>query len=148
MKRSILIFLPFLLISCTEQIPENFITHGPLLGRLDSESIGIWARTIKPGNFYVEYGTDQDRLNLRSKDAVTLIENDNAGWIGIKGLNPGTKYYYRLVPGNDDLHSGHFKTLPDNEMYRNDSLNPEGLFNFSFEFGCGNNSRNHGCALC
>jgi len=145
MKRSILLVLSFLLISCTEQTSENFITHGPLLGRLDSESIGIWARTAEPGNFYVEYGTDQARLNLRSEDAVTLIEHDNAGWISIKGLNPGTKYYYRLVPGNDDLHSGHFKTLPDNEMYRNDSLNPEGLFNFSFEFACGNNqNKGHG----
>ena len=34
---------------------------------------------------------------------------------------------------------GSFRTLPDSEEYIDSELNPQGLFNFSFEFACGNN---------
>ena len=32
------------------------ITHGPMLGHVTAESISIWARTSKPGQFHVHYG--------------------------------------------------------------------------------------------
>ena len=51
----------------------------------------------------------------------------------------GQTYWYRLVPGDESVHSGTFTTLPDTEMCRDEHLNPGGLFNFSFEFACGNN---------
>ena len=35
--------------------------------------------------------------------------------------------------------SGSFRTLRDGEALKNVELNPRGLFNFKFEFGCGNN---------
>ena len=30
-------------------IDENMITHGPILGRLSSTGIGVWARTLQDG---------------------------------------------------------------------------------------------------
>ena len=36
---------------------ELHITHGPILGRLDTHHIGIWARTSRPGTFRVRYGS-------------------------------------------------------------------------------------------
>jgi alkaline phosphatase D len=146
MKNTTIILFVLLLASCTRTSEKSIITHGPLLGRLGSESIGIWARTAIPGEFYVEYGTDPSRLDMKSSTVQTLLEKDNTAWILIEGLTPGTKYDYRLVPGSDAFHSGHFRTLPDDDMYRNDSLNPRGLFNFSFEFACGNN-QNEGSGL-
>jgi hypothetical protein len=40
--------------SCERPTEKITITHGPLLGRLDSGSIGIWARTAEPGTIHVE----------------------------------------------------------------------------------------------
>ncbi len=36
------------------------------------------------------------------------------------------------------LRGGSFHTLPDAEDVRDPEYNPKGLFNFSFEFACGN----------
>jgi len=58
-------------------------------------------------------------------------------------LEPNTKYSYQVVPvGSESMpvrQDGSFRTLPDPEAFRNDEHNPLGLFNFSFEFGTGNN---------
>ena len=35
----------------------NHITHGPILGRISSHGVGIWARTLRTGHFVVRYGT-------------------------------------------------------------------------------------------
>ena len=31
------------------------ITHGPMLGRLSSDGVGVWARTSRPDSFQVRY---------------------------------------------------------------------------------------------
>ena len=119
------------------------ITHGPILGRLGSTEIGVWARTRRPGEFSVRYGTDPDRLNRQSPAARTALDRDNASWVHITGLAPDTRYYYEVKgdPGprsRADLR-GDFRTLPDRTTRLHPQHNPEGLFNFSFEYGCGNN---------
>jgi hypothetical protein len=55
-------------------------------------------------------------------------------------LKPGTNYHYVVVTGDNETVSslpGHFRTLPHADDFRSDR-NPKGLFNFSFEFACGN----------
>lgn len=119
-----------------------YFTHGPMLGRLGSESIAIWARTAQPGQFAVRYGTSPDQLDQLSPVTQTPLADDNTGWIELKNLNPATRYYYVLViPGVVERsgRSGTFRTLPSSEAMRDAQLNPRGLFNFSFEFACGNN---------
>ncbi len=120
----------------------NSITHGPILGRVSSDGIGIWARTRRAGSFVVEYGTNPKRLDRKTDPVATANERDNTGWVHITGLAANTKYYYNLsIPG--DLgragRSGSFRTLPDANDYRHPELNPDGRFNFSFEYACGNN---------
>ncbi len=111
------------------------ITHGPVLGRPSTSGIGVWARTNKPAEFYVFYGTSPDALSQRSAAVVTRVERDNTGWIALDGLKPDTRYYY-AVGFDNNWHlpelSGSFRTLPSRERYRNPRHNPEGLFNFSF----------------
>ena len=117
------------------------ITHGPVLGHPGSRSMGIWALINIPGSFQVRYGRDPDKLESVSRSVVTTLDRDNTGWILIQGLNPGTPYFYRVSTiddgGRDDL-SGSFRTLPEASMFENSSVNNEGLFNFKFEFACGN----------
>ena len=123
------------------------ITHGPMLGRLSSDGVGVWARTSRPASFQVRYGADLDaQLDQVSEPAETTLDHDNTGWVHITGLASHTKYYYELVlpeagprqPGARQL-NGSFHTLPNADDYRHAEHNPDGLFNFRFEFACGNN---------
>jgi phosphodiesterase/alkaline phosphatase D-like protein len=135
--------LSILLFQLSTQLlySEVKITHGPVLGRPGISSMGVWARTNVPSSFWVMYGTDPEKLEMISDSVATKLERDNTGWILIEGLRPGTVYYYAVYTsddqGRDDL-SGSFRTLPEASNYIDSSANPEGLFNYKFEFGCGN----------
>ena len=93
------------------------ISHGPTLGRLGAHEIGVWARTFRPGTFWVRYGVNPDNLDKLSDPVTTTIEHDNTGWVHIKNLKANTKYYYALTVkgGNATMlnRSGSFRTLPD-----------------------------------
>ncbi len=118
-----------------------FITHGPILGRPGSTQMGVWARTSKPGKFRVIYDQRPDDLKLSSPSVETTLARDNTGWVLIENLNPDTKYYFAVVTGDEvpmPRNRGSFRTLPAADHIRNPKYNPEGLFNFSFEVGCGN----------
>lgn len=120
---------------------ECSITHGPILGRLGADRIGVWARTSKPGTFRVRYGKSPDRLDLVSRPGATRLANDNTGWVLITGLESNTRYFYKVVvdeSADASQPDGSFRTLPSPDDYRDPRRNPRGLFNFSFEFGCGN----------
>ncbi len=118
-----------------------WITHGPILGRLSAHGVGVWARTADSKPFQVEYGQTSENLDQLSTVVSPALERDNTGWVQIDGLRPDTKYFYQLVvPGTSrpqsSIHS--FKTLPHPADVRDPEYNPDGLFNFSFEFACGN----------
>ncbi len=120
----------------------NHFTHGAILGRLSAHGIGVWARTARPGAFAVKYGTAPDRLDQKTKPIPTSLDHDNTGWTHITGLKAGTKHYYELYfPKTNGIsgRTGSFRTLPDPKELVDPKLNPRGLFNFSFEFACGNN---------
>ena len=141
--RSLTTLLLFIAVSqsCADQDPPHF-THGPVLGRLGTDGIGVWARTSRPASFQVRYGLAADKMDQMADAGPTQLEHDNTGWIHIKGLKPNTKYHYELVvPGVTTRtgRGGSFRTLPRTSDYVDEELNPRGLFNFSFEFACGNN---------
>ncbi len=126
--------------SMAQQFPH--FTHGPILGRLSEHGIGVWARTEQPREFRVRYGESADALTRTSPVVKTRLENDNTGWVHIQGLQANTRYYYTLeIPGAATAthRRGTFRTLPESKDFVDDKLNPKGLFNFSFEYGCGNN---------
>ncbi len=118
------------------------LTHGPILGRLAADEIGIWGRTSEPGSFRVRFGTGVDDLDQLSDPAQTRLREDNTGWVHLRSLQPDTKYYYQILPEGAQTSraewSGSFRTLPSSEKVRDAKHNPRGLFNFSFEFACGN----------
>lgn len=121
---------------------EDHFTHGPILGRLSDDGIGIWARTVRPMTFCVRYGVAPDKLDQMSRPVETHVEHDNTGWVHVTGLKGDTKYYYELVlPSVKGTtgRRGSFRTLPRSKDYVDPEVNPRGLFNFSFEFACGNN---------
>ena len=125
------------------------ITHGPVLGRLGQDHIGVWARTSRPGEFYVFYGTEPGELTSKAS-ATTALADDNTGWVQIDGLAPGTKYHYEIgvgdAPAGMEERSGSFHTLPDGDGMMSE-FNPDGRFNFRFEFACGNNQNPSGSPI-
>ena len=132
-----------LLLALAAALPAAEITHGPMLGRLTSTSVAVWARTARPAEFQVRYGTNPTDLSETSAPVRTLVENDNTGFVEIRGLEPHTTYYYQVAGERGEREptalQGSFRTLADPNTFRHPRLNPEGLFNFSFEFACGNN---------
>ena len=116
------------------------ISHGPMLGRPTSHSMRIWARTSSPASFHVRFGTQADRLDQMSPAVLTKLDDDCTGYVSLEQLKPGTRYFYEVRAGRQRSGpGGSFRTLPDARQFRNKELNPKGLFNFRFEFACGNN---------
>ena len=125
------------------------ITHGPVLGRVGTNHIGVWARTSRPSAFHVFYGDAPDRLTSTAT-AQTDLANDNTGWALIEGLAADTKYFYEVgmggAPSGDAERSGAFHTLPDAAALKSEH-NPQGRYNFRFEFACGNNQNPSGSPI-
>lgn len=121
---------------------EQSVTHGPILGRVSTNSVGVWARTAESGSFRVKYGTSPENMTAMTDEFKTELADDNTGWGEITGLQPNTKYWYEIVipdQGGRTHKGGYFRTMPDSKDYQHEELNPHGLFNFKFEYACGNN---------
>lgn len=118
------------------------ITHGPMLGRLGENSVGVWARTSLPGTVRVFYGRSAETLR-QSISIDTSWDRDNTGWGVIDGLESDADFYYEITTATQAQHdpdlSGTFHTLPAQPDRYHPTLNPEGLFNVRFEYACGNN---------
>jgi len=113
------------------------LSHGPMLGRPTANSMRVWGRTSGPASLAFRYGNSADKLDQRSAEVATKLENDCTGSVDLPGLEPGTRYHYQaVVDGKLSGPAGTFRTLPAADKTK---LNPEGLFNFRFEFACGNN---------
>ena len=128
-----------------ESPPSDF-THGPILGRLSSDGVGVWARTARPSEFLVRYGAVRDQLTSTSDTVETTVDHDNTAWVHLTGLKSNTKYFYELAMADSGTagQGGSFHTLPSSGDVANPEHNPKGLFNFRFEFACGNNQRTGG----
>jgi hypothetical protein len=57
------------------QAQPGMITHGPLLGHVTKDTIHIWGRTARPGEFRVRYGTDPNRLDQLSEAQKTTYDH-------------------------------------------------------------------------
>ncbi|HBM79074.1 MAG TPA: alkaline phosphatase, partial [Verrucomicrobiales bacterium] len=117
------------------------VTEGPLLGRPAPDSMSLWVRTERQGEVTVFYGKEAGKLNLSTSLTTRGPEHDYTGLLTIDNLSPNTRYHYRIA---DHQLQGSFRTMPSAKDYRNATGNPEGLFNFRFEFACGNNPKGGG----
>ena len=121
------------------------LTHGPILGHVTSNSIRIWGRTSSPAHLAVRYGSSANRLDHLSSATKTDFHHDLTGMVSLRNLKPDTKYHYKLVVNDRDSNLiGSFRTLPEPRERQDPIHNPRGLFNFSFEFACGNNQNPRG----
>lgn len=140
MKSLLLLLLPCLLIAAEDDYRTNHVTHGPMLGLVTENSVKVWARTQKAGEFTVRYGVDAAHLDQSSGVVKTTAEHDYTGWITLEGLKPQTMVHYQIYIGAlPSGPAGSFLTLPSADAHREATHNPRGLFNFRFQFGsCAN----------
>ena len=125
------------------------ISHGPILGRPGSDTMSVWARTNIPAGFTVRYGTETWAMDQEAGTAeATKLKNDCTAVVTLKNLEPGTTYYYEVSADDSDYppKKGSFRTWKSSAGVADPKLNPEGLFNFKFEFACGNNPKPEGGA--
>ncbi len=124
----------------------NHVTHGPMLGQVTEDSVKVWARTNKAGEYTVRYGTDPARLDQVSSVVTTSVDRDHTGSVRLQGLQPQTLYHYQIYIGNvPSGPAGSFRTLPSADAHREPTHNPRGLFNFRFQFGsCANQNPKSG----
>jgi phosphodiesterase/alkaline phosphatase D-like protein len=108
------------------------VTHGPFLGHVSETEVWVWGRTARSGPLRVRYGVSPGNLDQVSATVATQLDHDNAAWIKLTGLTPGTRYHYRLDGGGE---VGTFQTVPSADQVRDAETNPRGLFNFRFAFG-------------
>ena len=90
----VLVLLSFLILAACQSQPEGPVgplTHGPLLGRQTTDSITVWARTEREGQFHVRYSTEPDKFTAKSGIAKTNIDHDNTGTVTLKSLKHSTK---------------------------------------------------------
>uniref|UniRef100_UPI00356961F8 alkaline phosphatase D family protein n=1 Tax=Stieleria sp. TaxID=2795976 RepID=UPI00356961F8 len=122
------------------------LTHGPMLGQPTATSMRVWARTSDPGQFEVHYGTAAGAMDSVSEPGETTIGHDNTGVVDLVGLSSDTRYHYQVwVNGRPHGLPGSFRTLPSADQSRNETYNPDGLFNFRFQIGsCANQNPLHG----
>ncbi len=149
MRRSSQFALLLLLTLATTVHAERdpiWLTHGPMLGHVTSDSVIVWGRTSDAGEFTVRFGELAAKLEQSSEPTKTTIEHDNTASVKLSSLKPDTRYHYQLWV-NDRPHGlpGTFRTLPSADESRNAEHNPRGLFNFRFEIGsCANQNPLHG----
>ncbi|WDI41922.1 alkaline phosphatase D family protein [Bremerella sp. P1] len=88
---------------------------GPMVGHVSHVDANIWFRPTTPGKYSLqvlqEEGTEERIIHAEAK-----LENDNCLTWHVAGLQPGTKYQYKVSGPNRPLVSGkeyYFDTAPD-----------------------------------
>lgn len=107
---------------------EIEITNSVAVGGVTSNSARFWVRTSIPASINIEVSEDQSfSSSIKGNEQETTVEKGNADIIDVNGLNNDTKYYYRVISGDQlvDETERSFWTFPL------ESSKP----NFAFAFG-------------
>jgi alkaline phosphatase D len=75
------------------------LTHGMAVGDVTAHTAVVWARADRAAHLQLVVGEQPDRLqdSRQSRPEALVAEHDFAGHVVIRGLPPGTRYYYRVL---------------------------------------------------
>ncbi len=103
-----------LLLCYGASLHAQMITQGPAFGAMTHQSAKVYLRTAEPSTLKIEWSTDSLFASVESVGGASRQQLDNSVILGITGLKPDTKYYYRLyVDGVRDTISAWFRTFPE-----------------------------------
>lgn len=77
--------------------PVSELLHGPMVGAVTHQSARFWIRTLHEVPFSVQLSTSETMTApIESGTARTSAREDYTGTLDVEGLEPNTRYYYRL----------------------------------------------------
>lgn len=88
------------------------VTHGVAVGEVTATSAVIWSRASEPAEMVVELDANEGLASPRIARAQATAEHDFTAKVKIEGLEPGTRYYYRVRFDGSDAVPGSFRTAP------------------------------------
>jgi alkaline phosphatase D len=93
------------------------LLHGPMLGQVTTNSAAFWVRTRNQANVQIQISNNQNMSDYRHSDTgQTSAETDYTTIVHVNGLEPDTRYYYRvMIDGNqvDVPQNLEFETYPE-----------------------------------
>ncbi|MCG3164339.1 MAG: hypothetical protein POELPBGB_00093 [Bacteroidia bacterium] len=96
------------------------VTHGPVTGGLNATTARMYVRTDAAMPYTIDVSTEPNFSTLLSFSDSTRPELDNSRIVTLSGLQPYTKYYYRvIIDGIEEERSGSFTTFPENGVKGN-----------------------------
>ncbi|NNE93683.1 MAG: hypothetical protein HKN23_18695, partial [Verrucomicrobiales bacterium] len=129
------------------------LTHGPVLGGIESDSVRVWLRFSKETEFTILADTkipfDDDSIAVTGKSNGE--GKDYTAWIDVPELQANTAYFYAVKIGEHIVDTRasiedpwpSFRTLPNEKSFAH-NFNPRGLFNLSFSIGACQRQRSPG----
>ncbi len=94
---------------------ETFRTrpvHGPMLGSMTDRSVRIWVRTAREAAVRALVSEKPGLVPAAVAEGRTKKERDYTAVLEVKGLKPGTKYFYALEIGGRRGKVRSFRTFP------------------------------------
>ncbi len=92
------------------------ITHGTAVGDVTASSAIVWARSDAAGEMIVEIAAEAEPASPERFSAEVEEERDFTARVAVSGLEPGTKYRYRVFlrhgGGTSEAETGTFRTAP------------------------------------
>jgi phosphodiesterase/alkaline phosphatase D-like protein len=93
------------------------VTHGPVVGAATPTSARVFLRTSEATTFQLELSTSDQFTSPLVFAGETVAERDTSIIIDVNGLQPYTKYFYRvMINGEADSLQGHFRTFPQEDQ--------------------------------
>src|SRR5262249_46970466 len=97
-------------------VSRTRVTHGVASGDVSDTSAVIWTRTDSDATVVIEYATSPAFSNTQIGGQVHVSgETDFTGTVTLTGLQPATRYYYRVRPHTAEVAesvTGTFVTAP------------------------------------
>jgi alkaline phosphatase D len=119
-------------IAATENNSDSLIiSHGIASGDITDDSAVVWSRSNREAQMHVEYDTNSNFSQPKSKNTTTLNNQttDYTTHVKLEGLSPDTLYYYRVwfstpqanknTSLTSDTLAGSFRTSPDPSLSSN-----------------------------
>jgi alkaline phosphatase D len=97
--------------------PRLTFTHGVASGDVTPDAVVLWTRVDQEGDVRAQVSRDESFSDLVVEgEQRSSADNDFVVKLGIEGLEPATRYYYRfLPPSGEPSPVGTFQTAPSPE---------------------------------
>ncbi|AFY78874.1 phosphodiesterase/alkaline phosphatase D [Pleurocapsa sp. PCC 7327] len=99
--------------SAQRNTDSNTLINDVASGDTTQTSTVLWARSTADGEITFEYSTEPNFDTVAGTTTATVTDTNLPAKVQINGLQPGTKYYYRVTDAAGTTATGQFKTAAE-----------------------------------